>query len=136
MTEKKPLKDWVLEDLASDTTTQLDGLRDEVAGLLTLTRQGEVVPKVDSNKLDSKGRILLEAIGRAYAEVGGLIENAAVSAPRLEPVTGAPSGTLGWALSELRKERLLVSDGHGKYRILPGRLADAISRVKTSLGER
>lgn len=133
MSEDKPLKTWVVENLTLDATSQLDQWKDEVAGLLSLTKTGDVVPKVAVGQLDAKTAILLQGIGKTYAEVGGLVDTATISAPKLEPVVGVPSGTIGWALSELRKEHLLISEGRGEFRLSPAMVGEAITRIKQKL---
>lgn len=135
MADEKQLRTWVVENLTTDATNQLDQWKEEAASLLSLTKSGDVVPKIPAKDLDAKSAILLQSIGKVYAEVGGLVENARISAPRLEPVLGVPTGTIGWALSELRKEHLLISEGHGEFRLSPARVGEAISRIKQRSSE-
>lgn len=135
MTEERPLKSWVAENLTTDSANQLDSCKGDVASLLVLTKAGDVVPRVPVQNLDAKCAILLQGIGKAYAEIGGYVENARISAPTLVPILGIPSGTVGWALSELRKEHLLIAEGHGEFRISLARIGEAISRIKQKLSE-
>jgi hypothetical protein len=106
MSDSQPLRTWIVENLTSDTASQVDQWKVDVAGLLSLGKNGDIIPRVAVHQLDAKTLILLPGIGKTYAEAGGLIDSATISAPKLEPVIGVPSGTIGWALSEPRKEHI------------------------------
>lgn len=133
MPESDTLRQWVIDNLTSQDTSQLDRWKEDVAKLLSLSKAGDVLPKIAASGLDAKATILLQALGKTYAQTGGLVGEASISAAKLKGVIAIPTGTVGWALAELRKERLLLADEKGGYVLPPAMVGEAISRIKRSL---
>ena len=127
------LREWVQSNMTASTAAHLDKWKEKAALIVSVTPEGEVVPRVSDAKLDVKTQVLMHLIGRAYAKAGGFVETASLSNPQLERVIPMPPGTIRWALSELQAERFLSKDGRGKHSLSPVMIGEAIARVETKV---
>ena len=125
------LKDWIRSNMKSEATSELDRWKEEVAQLLSIMPDGEIETKVTPE--ETKSRILLQFIGRAYAEAGGIVESASLSNSQVKASVGIPAGTVDRVLAELRSEHLLQSSGRGDQRIPANRIGEAVRRIKANL---
>jgi hypothetical protein len=135
MSDKEQLRDWINANMSAETTDELDRWKEKVAALLSLGPTGNVVVKVDPNKLDATDHVLLQLLGRTYAEVGGKVENAAMANADLKAVVPAPPGTVDRVLLELRRNHLVDSQNRGEHRLIPSRVGAVVSRLSSHVDE-
>lgn len=131
--EGESLKAWIQANMKSEATSELDRWKEDVASLLAIMPDGEVESKVTID--DTKARVLLQFIGRAYAEAGGIVETATLTNSQVKSATGIPAGTIDRVLAELRSEHLLLPSGRGEQQILPSRIGDAVRRIRGAAGK-
>jgi len=136
MTEKQQLREWINANMSTDTIDELDKWKEKAASLVGLGPTGNVLIKADPAKLDAMDHVLLQLLGRAYAEVGGKAESASMSNSELKASIPVPPGTIDRVLLELRRDHIVDSQNRGENRLIPSRIGDVILRLSRGLGER
>ena len=121
--------------MSTETVDELDKWKEKAATLVGLGPTGNVVIKVDGSKLDATDQVLLQLLGRAYAEVGGKVENPSMSNSELKAAVPVPPGTIDRVLLELRRNHIVDSRARGENRLIPSRVGDVVSRLSRSLEE-
>jgi hypothetical protein len=135
MTEKREqLKDWIGDNMTTETIDDLDKWKEKAAGLVSVSPTGNILPKVDTASLDAPDQILLQLLGRAYAEAGGFVNSATMSNSLLKEAVPAPPGTIDRALLDLRRDRLVESPARGENRLIPSRIGETVTRISGKLG--
>jgi hypothetical protein len=99
--KKKQLKEWIGSYMMTDTIDYLDRWKEKAAILVSLSPTGNVLPKVEGARLNAPDQILLQLLGRAYAEAGGILDSATMSNSELNKAVPSPPGRLtGFAGTE------------------------------------
>lgn len=131
--EDANLKAWIHANMKAEATSELDRWKEDAAKLLSISPGGEIAPRILPN--DAESSILLQFIGRAYAEAGGIVESASMSNLEVKAAVSAAPGTVDRVLAELRSRHLLQAFGRGVQRLPASRIGDAIRRVQAKAGK-
>ena len=137
MSPGESLKEWIQAQMTLDKPDILLQVRDRVAAMLGVSKDGAVGFKLTSealSKLSTQERILLYMIGKLYAQAAEYSRNDAVSNEELQRNLGMPEGTVRGQLTRLRRTGFVISISSGKHSIARNRVLESLSMIETKVG--
>jgi len=123
------LKKWIVDNMTSDNLNELDVHKERVSRIMTFTRDGKTVVKIDRKNLNLKSEVLIQLIGRAYANAAGISTSDDMSNEEISSHIRGTEGAHRKALTELRKTGLIEQTGRGRHRVVYGKIGYALELV-------
>jgi hypothetical protein len=125
------LRRWIEKNMTADPANILRDMRERVARVLSVAKDGSVVVKPNA-KFTARQKILAVFVGKLYSEAAGYSSNAMVTNPELTSSLNLPEGTVRPAVKELRDAHVIDSLDSGRHVLPRQNLSRAINELEES----
>lgn len=124
------LRDAIREEMVTDAEDVLEAYFEQVKKVVRLNEEGRIfLDGSVRDRMSSKEQIRLYLVGKHYAEKAGFAETNSVTNKELEEQLEKPSGTVQWALTELRKENSVKRVKNGEHEIPANMVRGALKEL-------
>ena len=129
------LEEWVKKELTVTREDYLIRNKDKVKKVIGITMNGEVLFKVDVERLAAREVICLYMIGKVYANLAGYVDTEIVTNKELIETLKMPEGTVKYTLKELRDDKFIVAEKPGFHRIIYNKIGGILETIVKKIEE-